>query len=175
MQIKENLKAPPHWPLCGDFTGDRWIPRTNVQLRGKCFHLMASSWSILLWQCTWPNCHHQIDSVTHFPLFKVRPWNNALSCLTFYIFIDAKFLTDANWDIYNINCWFCRQFGFKTHIHTPAHLIEFHSMHTHELILNYNLTNIGCCRLNWILIDEITMTNISWLPFSTHLCLLLKK
>ena len=27
-----------------DVTGDRWIPRTNGQLRGKCFHLMTSSW-----------------------------------------------------------------------------------------------------------------------------------
>ena len=26
-----------------EFTGDRWIPRTNGQLRGKCFHLMTSS------------------------------------------------------------------------------------------------------------------------------------
>ena len=24
---------------------DRWIPRTNGQLRGKCFHLMTSLWS----------------------------------------------------------------------------------------------------------------------------------
>ena len=31
MQIKENIKAPRHWPLCGEFTGDRWIPRTNGQ------------------------------------------------------------------------------------------------------------------------------------------------
>ena len=30
--------------LCGEFTGDRWIPRTNGQQRGKCFHLMTSSW-----------------------------------------------------------------------------------------------------------------------------------
>ena len=30
-QIKENIKAPRHWPLCGKFTGDRWIPRTNGQ------------------------------------------------------------------------------------------------------------------------------------------------
>ena len=28
----------------------RWIPRTNGQLRGKCFHSMTSSWlSLLLW------------------------------------------------------------------------------------------------------------------------------
>ena len=43
-QIKENTKAPRHWPLCGEFTGDRWIPRTNGQKRGKYFHLMTSSW-----------------------------------------------------------------------------------------------------------------------------------
>ena len=42
-QIKENIKVPHHWPLCGEFTGDRWIPRRNGQLRGKCFHLMTSS------------------------------------------------------------------------------------------------------------------------------------
>ena len=29
--------------VCGEFTGDRWIPRTNGQLRGECFHLMTSS------------------------------------------------------------------------------------------------------------------------------------
>ena len=26
-----NPKAPRHWPLCGEFTGDRWIPCTNGQ------------------------------------------------------------------------------------------------------------------------------------------------
>ena len=30
-QIKENIKAPRHWPLCGEFTGDRGILRTNGQ------------------------------------------------------------------------------------------------------------------------------------------------
>ena len=30
-QIQENIKALRHWPLCGEFTGDRWIPRTNGQ------------------------------------------------------------------------------------------------------------------------------------------------
>ena len=45
-QIKENINAPRHWPLRGEFTGDRWIPRTNGQLRGKCFHFMTSSWVV---------------------------------------------------------------------------------------------------------------------------------
>ena len=30
-QIKENIKAPRHWPLCEEITGDRWIPGTKVQ------------------------------------------------------------------------------------------------------------------------------------------------
>ena len=31
-QIKENSKALRHWPLWGEFTGDRWIPPTKGQL-----------------------------------------------------------------------------------------------------------------------------------------------
>ena len=38
-QIKENIKVPRHWPLCGQFTGNRWIPRTKGQQRGKMFPL----------------------------------------------------------------------------------------------------------------------------------------
>ena len=30
-QIKENIKAPRHWPLWGEFTGNRWIPHTKGQ------------------------------------------------------------------------------------------------------------------------------------------------
>ena len=52
-QIKETIKAPRHWPLWGELTGDRWIPCTNGQWRGKCFHLMTSSWKHM--QCT-PCC-----------------------------------------------------------------------------------------------------------------------
>ena len=28
---QRNITTPRHWPLCGEFTGDRWIPRTNGQ------------------------------------------------------------------------------------------------------------------------------------------------
>ena len=30
-QIKENIKVLRHWPLWGEFIGDRWIPRTKAQ------------------------------------------------------------------------------------------------------------------------------------------------
>ena len=29
-QIKENIKAPRRWPLCGEFTGHQWISRTKA-------------------------------------------------------------------------------------------------------------------------------------------------
>ena len=45
VQIKEHINAPRHWPLCGQFTGDWWIPRTNGQRGRKCSHLMTSSWT----------------------------------------------------------------------------------------------------------------------------------
>ena len=61
-RIKENFKAPRYRPLCGEFTGDRWIPRTNGQLCGKCFHLMTSS------------CEHISWNVLHTWLFLFREW-----------------------------------------------------------------------------------------------------
>ena len=50
-QIKENIKAQRHWPSCGEFTGDRWIPRTNGQYSiGWCHHENQNS-SGILWLC----------------------------------------------------------------------------------------------------------------------------
>ena len=45
-QIKENIKTPRHWPLCGEFTGDRWIPRTNGQSR--CRLVRNTYWQTLV-------------------------------------------------------------------------------------------------------------------------------
>ena len=42
---RKHQRFARHWPLCGEFTGDRWIPGTKGQWRGKCFHLMTSSWT----------------------------------------------------------------------------------------------------------------------------------
>ena len=70
-QIKENIKAPRHWPLCEEFTWDRWIPRTNGQLRGKCFHLMTSSCQeIFSWVTQWggkifDESLHHLFTLTH--------------------------------------------------------------------------------------------------------------
>ena len=39
---------------------DRWIPRTKGQLRGKCFHLMTSSWTVKKSLDAWSR-KHQIN------------------------------------------------------------------------------------------------------------------
>ena len=49
-QIKGNMKAPRHWPLCGDspVTGESPAQRaSDAEL--SCFHLMTSSWNVCLW------------------------------------------------------------------------------------------------------------------------------
>ena len=46
-------------------TGDRWIPHTKVQQRGKCFHLMTSSWLRVLV----PNSC--MAYLTHLPMDKI--------------------------------------------------------------------------------------------------------
>ena len=56
VQIKENIKAVRLLPLWGEFTGDRWIPRTKGQQRGKSFHLMTSHNVFRLCNCVCGVC-----------------------------------------------------------------------------------------------------------------------
>ena len=58
-QIKENIKAPRHWPLWGEFTDDRWIPRAKGQQRGNVFiwwrlHETCMSFQSFHCACWWP-------------------------------------------------------------------------------------------------------------------------
>ena len=48
---QRNTKAPRHWPLWGEFTGDLWIALTKGQWREKCFLFMTSSWTCTLIFC----------------------------------------------------------------------------------------------------------------------------
>ena len=60
-QIKENIKAPRHWHLLGEPTGDKWIHKGTR----KCFHLMTSScnnWIIAL--------SHEISCQKYRPVIK---------------------------------------------------------------------------------------------------------
>ena len=50
-QIKENVKAPRHWLLWWEFTGDRWIPRKGPVTRKMFQFFMTSSWDTC--ELTW--------------------------------------------------------------------------------------------------------------------------
>ena len=50
VQIKEKIKASRHWPLCGEFTDDRWIPRT----------MASNAENVLIW---WR--HHEQRNLEH--------------------------------------------------------------------------------------------------------------
>ena len=56
-QIKKNIRAPRHWPFCGEFTGDQWIPCTKGQLCGKCLLLAVCSITKSWW-------HHDMDMLS---------------------------------------------------------------------------------------------------------------
>ena len=63
---------------------DRWIPRTKGQLRGKCFHLMTSSWtyeiqtvSITCTKVDWNQFSIAVTDVTFtFPLNEMANWDD---------------------------------------------------------------------------------------------------
>ena len=79
-------QSPHHCPLCGEFTGDRWIPHTNGQLQGKCFHLMTSSWYVTLAVISYRIiCLRHYIFYIYYPLFRARSWNNGVRCMSFYI------------------------------------------------------------------------------------------
>ena len=37
--------------------------------------------------CIWSYYHHQIGSMAHLPLFRIRLWNNGMCCMSFYILL----------------------------------------------------------------------------------------
>ena len=63
-KINENIKAPRHWPLCGEFTGDRWIRRTNGQWRGKCYGIAMTA-AVGRWKVCVEACSIILNAVPH--------------------------------------------------------------------------------------------------------------
>ena len=66
-QIKEIIKAPRHWPMWGEPTGDRWIPLTKGQKRRKCFHLMTSLWCMCI--TSYQKCTQYYSALFFSPMF----------------------------------------------------------------------------------------------------------
>ena len=73
--------------LCAGSAADQWIPCTKGQLRGKCFHLMASSsmavmqyTGYVIWLIMWRNSHTNI-SLACTPEI---PFTEGVNQITFY-------------------------------------------------------------------------------------------
>ena len=58
---------------------DRWIPRTNGQLRGKCLHLMTSSWCKKVWYVT-------TRAASHGACLALIPLRNEIQYYAFSVF-----------------------------------------------------------------------------------------
>ena len=109
-QIKENIKAPCHWSLWGESTGDWWIPLTKGQWHRICFHFMT-------------NCIYQF--YTYVPVNSLAPgkfeWNFrhvifkqvlviegwGISCEIAPIWMSLDF-TDDQSTLFQVMAW-CRQ------------------------------------------------------------------
>ena len=87
-QIKEDIIAPHHWPLWEEFTGDRWVPRTKGQQRGKNSTVQCRLLSDLRHEVRISN--FVVSHVTHRPMYMYDVLYHYKACLTRYIHSQYK-------------------------------------------------------------------------------------
>ena len=56
-----------------------------VQCTGLCVFSLPNSPVMIVRMCTLSYYHHHIGSMNHQPLFRVRPWNNGMRCMSYYV------------------------------------------------------------------------------------------
>ena len=65
--IKENIKAPRHWPLCGEVTGDQWIPA----------QMASNAENVSIW---WR--HHGDDrTILPYYVYSRNTWTSRNACI----------------------------------------------------------------------------------------------
>ena len=72
-QIKENIKAPRHWPLCGEFTEDQWI-NTLICSEKFCHAYGRISYSKIVNKVTWLSIIAAFSSHDWQPSWIFYPW-----------------------------------------------------------------------------------------------------
>ena len=92
-EIKENIKAPRHWPLCGEFTGGRWIPAqraSNAENVSIWWRHHVAIMALVSYSWLYQTSYNMIIFYLHLPYFHVS--NSALilqSTLVFSFYIDV--------------------------------------------------------------------------------------
>ena len=80
-QIKENIKAPRHWPLCGEFTGPvtpKMSPFDDVIMEIQlviCIYQLTGFWEMWKYFCVWLKFVLRIDTLSTF-----REINDLVPC-----------------------------------------------------------------------------------------------
>ena len=50
--------------------------------------------AMIVIMCTLSYYHHQIGSMNHLPLFRVKSWNNGMRCMSYYVLVFFRNLND---------------------------------------------------------------------------------
>ena len=70
-----------------------------IQYMGLCIFSLPISVVMIERIYTLSYYHHQIGSMNYYPLFRVRSWNNGMSCMSLYILMNSWYGQIASWDI----------------------------------------------------------------------------
>ena len=103
--------------LCGEFTGDRSIPRSNGQLRGKCFHSTKSSWPTVA-----------ISKAKLRPDFDLMPTPNSRAMAVFRVLFEERWLWPIECALYKRQssldtlCFYITKSPWSTSFNKPQKL-----------------------------------------------------
>ena len=73
-----------------------------IQYMGLCIFSLPNSDVMILRMCTLSYYHHQIGSMNHQPLFRVRSWNNGMCCMS-YMFL-CRWVSARTWRKTKLHC-----------------------------------------------------------------------
>ena len=116
-QVKENIEAPRHWHMCGEFTGDRWSPRTKGQWRGKKF-----PFDDVIGYAIYSHC--QSLKAPHFLFILISPYLQVL-CLLIHVrnYINRICISSSTLLIIHSNGRRCALLMATTEVLGPVNLV----------------------------------------------------
>ena len=139
-QIKGNIKALYHWPLCGEFTGDQWNPHNKGQQHRKCFHLMTSS----RYSTNKPNKFHYISTV--WTCKRTHKHNTDTNLLTLVSEMFKLWCNYLVWHSRHYSGYGLSQWEMTLHCNVNSHWLSPYTVlfpwHMH--VLHLNMHDITC-------------------------------